>query len=191
MNGESGSKVDLMLHPVRLRILLALVGTEQTATAIARSLSDVPASSLYRHLQKLIAAGLVEVVAERQVRGAVEKTLRVATGAALLAPEESALLSADDHRQAALIFVTQLLYDFDRYLRRPGFDLLRDLAGLRMATLYATDEEWRAALTALNAALLPLLNNGPGAGRIARRLATISFPVPEEPEPSEEKETAV
>jgi DNA-binding transcriptional ArsR family regulator len=189
MSEELGSKVDLVLHPVRLRILMALAGTEQTTTAIARALGDVPASSLYRHLQKLIAAGLVEVIAERQVRGAVEKTLRVAAGGALIPPEELERMSADDHRRTALIFVTQLLHDFDRYLRRPGFNLPRDLAGLRMATLYATDEEWLAAVTAMNAALLPLLNNGPGAGRTARRLATISFPVPEEPDSAEEKET--
>ncbi len=189
MSDERKSKLDLMLHPVRLRILLALAGTEQTASAITRAVGDVPESSLYRHLQKLIAAGLVEVATERQVRGAVERTLRVAAGGALIAPEEVARMSADDHRRAALIFMTQLLHEFDRYLAQPDFDLQRDLAGLRMAILYATDEEWLTAITAMNAPLLPLIDNRPGDGRTARRIASITFPVSDEPDRNETKET--
>lgn len=190
MNNDSQKKLDLILHPVRLRILLALVGTEQTASHLARALSDIPLSSLYRHLQKLIAAGLIEIVAQRQVRGAVEKTLRVANDAAVIDLTDLKRMSTNDYRQTALVFTTQLLHDFERYLQRPGFDLQQDLAGLRQATLYATDAEWVTALTAMQAALLPLLSNGPGAGRVARRMATITFPIPEESDPSAEKGTS-
>jgi DNA-binding transcriptional ArsR family regulator len=76
------TKLDLVTHPVRLRILMALAGVERTAQQIAATMSDIPTSSIYRHLQKLLDAGIVEVTAQRQIRGAVEKTLRIVREAA-------------------------------------------------------------------------------------------------------------
>lgn len=182
MPKSNTSKLDLVTHPVRLRILMTLAGLERTPQQIAAVLDDVPASSIYRHLQILLEAGVVETVSERQVRGAIEKTLQVATGAADIDAEQAGAMSADMHRQAFLVFLAQLLHEFDRYTRRPEIDLARDLAGYRMAVLYASDEEWLAAITAMNAALLPLLENPPGGDRKPRRIATISLPAPDEPQ---------
>lgn len=182
MSKPNKSRTDLITHPVRLRILMALAGFERTPQQISAALDDVPASSIYRHLQILLDAGVVEVVGERQVRGAVEKTLRVSTGAADIDAEQAGAMSADMHRQAFLVFLAQLLHEFDRYTQQPEIDLARDLAGYRMAVLYASDEEWLAAITAMNAALLPLLEHTPGPGRKPRRIATISLPAPDEPQ---------
>src|SRR5688572_10686821 len=88
------SKLDLILHPVRLRILMALAGNDMTTQELTRLVGDVPASSIYRHVNRLIAGGLIEVVAERQVRGTVEKTLRATTSASIGA-EEAKAMSAD------------------------------------------------------------------------------------------------
>lgn len=178
----SRTKLDLLTHPVRLRILLALAGSAQTSRQIAAALDDVPASSIYRHLQKLIDAGVVEVVAERRVRGAVEKTLRVAADAARLSPDEFAQMSGEDHRRTFLVFVTELLHEFERYISRPDRDFIRDLAGYRTVLLYATDEEWLTAIRGINQALLPLLSYGLEAGRRLRRFATITLPLPDEPQ---------
>lgn len=182
MTKSNKSRIDLITHPVRLRILMTLAGLERTPQQIAATLDDVPASSIYRHLQILLDAGVVEVVSERQVRGAIEKTLRVANGAADIGAEQAETMSAEMHRQAFLVFLTQLLHEFERYTQQPEIDLARDLAGYRMAVLYASDEEWLAAITAMNTALLPLLENTPGADRKPRRIATISLPAPDEPE---------
>lgn len=170
------SKLDLVTHPVRLRILLLLAGAQQTAGTIVAALNDVPASSVYRHLSILQEAGLIEVVAERRVRGAVEKTLRVAPGAAHLGGEELAQMRPDDHRRSFLIFFAQLFHEFDRYVQQPDIDFVRDMVGYRTGVFYATDDEWRAAISAINAVLLPLLNQPAGAGRTLRRLATITMP---------------
>lgn len=171
-----------MTHPVRLRILLLLAGSEQTPGAIVAALNDVPASSVYRHLHMLQDAGLLEVVAERRVRGAVEKTLRVIPGGAHLDEAEMAQMQPDDYRRLFLVLFTQLFSEFDRYLHQPSIDFVRDLVGLRTAVFYASDQEWLAALQAINAALLPLINQQPGADRKRRRLATITLPAPDEPE---------
>jgi Fe2+ or Zn2+ uptake regulation protein len=67
--------VKLRLHPVRLRILEAFLGDRKLTTADLRAeLPDISAASLYRHIAFLVEGGVLEVVAERRVRGAVEQT---------------------------------------------------------------------------------------------------------------------
>ncbi|HYT79398.1 MAG TPA: helix-turn-helix domain-containing protein, partial [Actinomycetota bacterium] len=69
------ARADLLLHPVRLRILKAFLGDRALTTSqLAAELDDVPAGSLYRHVALLTKAGILQVVAERRIRGAVERT---------------------------------------------------------------------------------------------------------------------
>ncbi|WP_297083974.1 helix-turn-helix domain-containing protein [uncultured Demequina sp.] len=65
---------DVLLHPVRMRIVLALGGRELTTAQLADAMPDVARTSLYRHAGVLLEAGAIRVVAEREVRGAVERT---------------------------------------------------------------------------------------------------------------------
>ena len=44
---------DLLLHPVRLRIVQALVGSPMTPLHLKEQLGDVPQATLYRHLSQL------------------------------------------------------------------------------------------------------------------------------------------
>lgn len=72
-----------MLHPVRLRILQAFRGrSAMTARELAERLADVPQATLYRHLGALTDGGVLRVVEERRVRGAVERVFAL--------PEEAA-----------------------------------------------------------------------------------------------------
>jgi len=69
------STADLLLHPVRLRIVQAFLGDRALTTGELRAeLPDVPPASLYRHIARLVDAGVLGVVSERRVRGAVERT---------------------------------------------------------------------------------------------------------------------
>ncbi len=176
------SKSDLITHPVRLRIVLTLANAERTPQQIATLLDDVPPSSIYRHLDLLQAGGLVEVVAERKVRGATERTLRLVQHGGDLGADDVRHLRADDHGHMFLVFVTHLLGEFDRYLAQPNTDLVRDLVGFRAITLYATDTEWHHALHTINETLRPLLDVHAQAGRTPRRLATITYPALHEPQ---------
>lgn len=42
------TKVDLLLHPVRLRVVQALLGQEMTPQQLVDALGDVPQATLYR-----------------------------------------------------------------------------------------------------------------------------------------------
>ena len=175
------TSADLLLHPVRLRIVQAFLGDRAlTTTELAAELADVPAASLYRHVARLVEAAVLAVVAERRVRGAVERTYVLRLSAAQLSPAEIAAMSPDEHRQAFMAFVAGLLADFDRYLARGEPDPVRDGAGYRMAGLWLSDSELAEFLRDLVGVVQSRLANPPGKGRRRRIVAGILMPAPEE-----------
>ena len=167
---------DLLLHPVRLRIVQAFLGDRELTTAgLGELLPEVATATLYRQVATLAAAGLLEVVGERPVRGTTERTYRLRTEAASVGPEEAAELSPDQHRQAFLTFVAGLLADFDRYLDRGDVELGRDLVGYRQAALHLTDEEMVDLIGELGEVVTRRLSL-PTEGRRRRLLTTILVP---------------
>jgi hypothetical protein len=180
---------DLLLHPVRLRIVQAFLGDRPlTTSALSAELADVPAGSLYRHVARLVEAGVLAVVAERRVRGALERTYVLRLSAATVGMDDLAAMSADDHRQAFMAFVAGLLGDFDRYLARGDIDLLRDGVSYRLAGLWLDDAEYAELMRDLTRVLQPRLANPPAPGRRRRLLGSVLLPGdapgPERPDPN-------
>jgi len=171
------ASADVLLHPVRLRIVQAFLGDRALTTGtLAAELSDVPPASLYRHVARLVDAGVLAVVAERRVRGAVERTYVLRASAALITPDKVATMSRDEMRQAFIAFVAGLLGDVDRYLARPDVDPTRDGASFRLAGLWLDDAEYAELLRELTRVLQPAAANPPRAGRKRRILATVLLP---------------
>lgn len=180
------ANADLLLHPVRLRIVKAFLGDRALTTAqLAAELDDVPAGSLYRHLGLLTKAGVLHVVAQRRVRGTVERTYALRAMAARMNPAEVAAMSPAEHGQAFLAFVAGMLADADRYLAGPAPDPIRDGADYRVAGLWLTDAEFAEFARDLAAVALPRLANAPGPGRRRRLLYTVVLPATD-PRPDKE-----
>ncbi|MGY1723546.1 helix-turn-helix domain-containing protein [Blastococcus sp. SYSU DS0533] len=171
------NSVDLLLHPVRLRVVQAFLGDRTLTTGELRSaLPDVPVASLYRHVGVLADAGVLEVVGERKVRGAAERSYRLVLEAANVPADDLAALSPEEHRRAFTAFVATLLADFDRYLDRGDPDLARDGVGYRQIGLWLTDEEFDGLLTDLRTVLQRRLANRPGDGRRRRLVGLVNLP---------------
>jgi DNA-binding transcriptional ArsR family regulator len=168
---------DLLLHPVRLRIVQAFLGDRALTTSdLRRELTDIPPATLYRHVARLVDAGVLAVVSERRVRGVIERTYILRLAAAMIGPADLAAMSPEDHRQAFLAFVAALLADFDRYLSRDDIDLVRDGVSYRMAGMWLDDGEFTDLLHELARVLQPRLANPPKRGRRRRILGTILLP---------------
>jgi hypothetical protein len=168
---------ELLLHPVRLRIVQAFLGDRALTTSQLRlELEDVPVASLYRHIGRLVAGGVLSVVAERRVRGAVERTYVMRAATARISPEEVASMSIEDHRQAFLAFVAGLIGDAERYLARPSVNPIKDGATYNLAGLWLSDAELLEFARDLNVVVAPRLANGPKRGRTRRILATVLLP---------------
>jgi hypothetical protein len=170
---------ELLLHPVRLRIMQAFLGGRALTTAdLGAELADIPPASLYRHVARLVDAGVLTVVAQRQVRGAVERTYEMGERA-LIGADEFAGMTADQHRQAFLIYVSALIDHFDRYLARTDIDPPRDGVGYRMTGLWLDDTELAELQRGVAELFAPYLMNTARPGRRRRLLGTVLLPMTE------------
>ena len=170
---------DLLLHPVRLRIVQAFLGDRALTTAqLAAELSDVPTGSLYRHVALLTKAGVLHVVAERRVRAVVERTYMLRIVAAQIQPGEVAAMTPEQHLQAFIAYVAGMLTDAERYLITGNPDPAWDGASYRMGALWLTDAEFADLIADLNTVFQPLLANAPGKGRRRRMVYTVFLPAP-------------
>jgi len=141
----SRTSADLLLHPIRLRILQAFLGDRALTTSqLQAELPDIPPASLYRHVAKLVNAGVLSVVHERRVRGALERTYTLQTAAATVKPEELAHLSADEHRRMFLTFLAGIIREFDVYLERGDIDLIRDGISYRLSGMWLSKTQAQA-----------------------------------------------
>lgn len=172
-------RIDLILHPVRFRILEALAGATLTTQEIAERLPEVPKSSIYRHLRLLLGAEIVAIAGERPVRGVVEKVYRL-DRPLFLSAEEITGVTAEEHVRYFRAYAMTLIQGFAAYVSAAAgdgsIDMLADRAGYTETFFMATNEEFDRFSVALNEALRSLLENGAVAGRRKRKLAVITHP---------------
>ena len=68
--------MEIVKHPVKCKLLLEFLKCEQTtAKHLSETFSDIPPATLYRYLKKMTADGVLKIVNQMQVRGAMEKNV--------------------------------------------------------------------------------------------------------------------
>ncbi len=171
------SRAELILHPIRMRILMALGMEHLTAQQIAARLPDIPQATLYRHINKMAQGNLLEIVSQRQVRGATERVYSLKISNAVLNQEDLARATPEDLMQYFTTFTAGLLGDFAAYLNRHP-EPLRDTDGLGFSTapLYLSAEELAALQEGLRDLLLPYLEHQPTPQRKRMNLSMILLP---------------
>ena len=175
--------LELLAHPVRLRIVHALRGDRILTTAeLGTRLPDVSKAMVYRHVELLTTAGILEVAQERRVRGAVERLYRLRPDRAVITSEAATALSPDDHWRVFATALAVLTAEFRAYLDREDVDPARDLVGYRQHAVWLSHEELEQLIAELRQAIVPRLANQPTPERARYLLSPILFPL--EPPPA-------
>ena len=167
---------DLLLHPVRLRIVQAVAGQQLTPGEIQQQLSDVPQASLYRYISALEQGGLLEVVDRRPVRGGVERTYAVVEAAVSLQQEDLDGATSEDLFRHFATFVGTLLTDFASYLETSDLELAADRVGFHQIPLWLTDAEFDELAAEVGQALQSRMDVQPSPERRRRLFTTIVMP---------------
>lgn len=172
-------RTDLILHPIRFRILGTLLGESLTTQEIAGRLSDVPKSSIYRHLKSLLEGGMIAVDETHPVRGALEKTYRL-DQPLRLTEDEMVGRTPDEHIHYFRTYVLTRVQGNSHYAQAAAVDNKVDRvahrSGYSEAFVFATTEELDEAFQAINQALRSLASNPPGEGRHKHKFAIITHP---------------
>ncbi|TYR78620.1 helix-turn-helix domain-containing protein [Priestia megaterium] len=139
-NEVSSSKADVILHPIRMRIIQALAGNSYTVQELLERIEDVPQATLYRHLNVLKKAQVIRVEKEQKIRGTVEKTYALEDGKAFINAQEAKEITPEDHLRYFISFYTNLVGLAEDYLKG-DVDYAKDGFGYHQLELHLTDEE--------------------------------------------------
>ncbi len=177
--------VELLLHPVRLRIVHALsAGRALTTAELSARMPDVGKVTVYRQVALLTEGGFLEVDREQRVRGAVERHYRLRRDRPAIDADAAAGMSLDDHRRGFAAAMAALIAEFNAYLDRDGADPAADSVSYRQGTLWLSPSELIEMTGDLLAALRDRAANTPAPGRSPYLLSAILFPT-EQPPPRE------
>lgn len=181
-------RLELLAHPVRLRIVHALKGDRTLTTSqLCARMPDISKATVYRQVGILTEANALIVDGEQRIRGAVERRYRLNTDRAAIAPG-SAEVSPAEHRKVFAAAMATLIAEFNAYLDRS--DSVGDTVGYRQHAVWLNPSELDSLVDRMREAILPCLDNKPGQDRTQYLLSPILFPIEEPPaDPLSTKET--
>jgi DNA-binding transcriptional ArsR family regulator len=170
--------LDLLLHPVRVRIVHAMSGgVTRTTAELLRRLPDVSKATVYRHVSLLAEAGVLEVVSEQRVHGAVERRYRLYRPRAVIDPDAAASMTLEEHRHGFAAAMAALVAEFNTYLRQGNADPTEDKVGYRQIPLWLSHDERAELISQIRTILVSQMDNQPGPGRRLHLLSPILFPI--------------
>ncbi len=160
----------LLLNQVRHRIL-QYMGHHGSVTVreIGAALPDIPQATMYRQVKLLNESGLIRVCGERQIRGTLEHTYRLADE---LTGTDAGRIT-DTEVQFKLLGLAQ---DFADYYTDEGADPARDMLSITSVPLMMSDEEFSRYMQDVEKLTRKYEHNIPSGERRIRRVTLISSP---------------
>ena len=130
-------KRNVIMNSVRMRIVqhLMINGTA-TATQLAGSMTEVPKTTLYRHINVLEQAGIISVVDERKVRGTIEKTFAINMEAIEAEKDEDVVLNN------AFSFLMNVYGDFVKFFTKEDADPQEEGVFIRTTDFMLKDKDF-------------------------------------------------
>lgn len=172
-------KADLLLHPVRIRIVTELMTHPQTTGQLANRLSDVAQATLYRHIKLLQNGEIIEVAKETPVNGAIERTYSLVEGASRLSADELQDVTQEEHLLYFNTFVASLMETFGRYIQQANpAEVVDDGMSYNRAVVHLSDAEREAFHEEMITLVSKYLPNTPAPDR--KRFTLASIVIPEE-----------
>lgn len=139
MNIEDQGNV--MLHPVRLRILTELSHSKATSKQLLERLPDIPQATLYRHLKRLLDAEFIYIAQQHTVNGALEKTYAVKESQSV-SEEQQKSITGTSHIKLFSLFMGAMLDTLKRYVKgRSGKQIIEEGLSYNRLTLYLSNQE--------------------------------------------------
>ena len=168
---------DLLLHPVRLRIVHALSGArELTTTQLRARMPDVSKVTMYRQVALLADGGFLEVAGEQRVHGAVERRYRLRQDRPVIDADAAAAMTLEEHRRGFAAAMAVLIAEFNAYLDRDEADPAADGVSYRQGMLWLSPAELAEMTRKMLGVLHDSAANEPAPDRAPYLLSPILFP---------------
>ncbi|KRG17046.1 hypothetical protein ACA29_01035 [Lederbergia galactosidilytica] len=171
-------KADLLLHPVRMRIVQQLLLNKPlTIAQLVEILGDVPQATLYRHINLLLEANLIEVIETQKVKGTEERKFSVKMDNLQIPESEIEVLSQEDHIRHFSVFHGNLLQLATSYLANTSPEKYEQ-EGFSYAyvPLHLSDEEFQELTQSIQQEIEKVFNNKLTPERTTRIFGSMFIP---------------
>lgn len=162
----------ILSNPVRMQIMQYLqTHREATTKQISEAITDIPAPTLYRHINTLLKEEILLVKEERKVRGSLERLLAINV-------EKMTETVNSGISETAYQFLMELFVKFQKYGSKADADPQKDRLSLRSCVFTLTDESFDNFMHEIGAVI-----NKYQVAEINGKLRSVSFisaPVEEE-----------
>ena len=173
------SQTDLILHPIRMRIIQQLSKGAATVNELKEWMSDVPQATLYRHLNLLKKNKIIHVIDERKIRGAVERTYAIEEDSPFMSVEELNQLTGEEHLKMFMTFLSSVTGQTRSYLLNNP-DPAGDSFGYNQLDLYLTKEELKELTDGMHDLLSRYKPNRPSKENAKISLIQMLIPEPKD-----------
>lgn len=144
---------------------------EATTKQISEAITDVPAPTLYRHINTLLKEEVLFVKDERKVRGSLERLLAINV-------EKMAKTVNSSISETAYQFLMELFMKFQRYSGKADADPQKDRLSLRTRIFTLTDNSFDSFMQEIGA-VMEKYQKAEEDGKL-RSISFISAPIEEE-----------
>ncbi|TDL32786.1 ArsR family transcriptional regulator [Jeotgalibacillus sp. S-D1] len=175
----TNEKIDLILHPIRLRIIQQLSKGPATVNQLKEWIADIPQATLYRHLNILKKDQLIYVVEEKKIRGAMERTFALEKEKPILSPQELTQMSGEEHLKILMTFLSNVTGQAKSYLLSNP-DLSKDPFGYSQLDLHLTHTELEEINKGMNELLSKFISNKPSDQNQKVTLIQMLLPEPKD-----------
>ncbi|MBD2865356.1 helix-turn-helix domain-containing protein [Paenibacillus oceani] len=171
-------KADLLLHPIRMRIIQQLMlGKPLTTAQLLEELGDVPQATLYRHIHLLIEADMIEVVDTNKVKGTEERVFSVKKDQIQISDKEAEVTSQEDHLRHFSAFHANLLQLATSYITENSPTQYKENGfGYWFAPMHLTNDEFQELIDSINTYIEKAIHNEPTPERNPRIFAGMFIP---------------
>lgn len=179
---------ELLLHPIRLRIISAMTGDRVTAKELAKALPDVPQTTLYRHINALVDGEVLQVVDEIPQRGTVERVFGFKVPPSL-SPEDLRGLSKAEYQQTFTLILSALMQEAMNSLNNLPDDEEIDLLGagyqFSQVQLNLDDEDYEKLNRDILELMMAAMRKKPSEDTRRRIFSYMFIPVIDAPDSSD------
>lgn len=159
--------IEILSNPVRIQVMQYLQTCgEATTKQISEALSEIPAPTLYRHINIMLDKGALLIKEERKIRGGTER---------LLVINEAKFGISENLSQYAYQFLMGLYMKFQEYSERDDANPKMDRLSLRTCILTLTDSRYDELMNEIGAVIEKYQMENEGGKK--RNLSIISAPV--------------
>ncbi|MCP1103330.1 hypothetical protein M2454_001418 [Aequitasia blattaphilus] len=169
--------IDCLMNPIMGKIYMNLSGgKEMTAKQLAQLHPDIPQTTLYRYIKRMLTEGVIKTVKETPVRGTIERTYALAidfkAGIASIVDDNS----GEAYMALFMQYISGLTKLFGDYCKKSDIDIKGDISFFNAVPIYISDEELEEAIRQMDEIAAKIMENKPSKERKLRTLGTILTP---------------